>query len=284
MKRLLPFLSLLILSSISIAQNKDSIANRSYPWFVEKYKVSAGFFVPVNNTSIAVGIQGGANGTEVDFERDLGFNKNSATFMAAFQWRVSRRSRVNFNYYNINRSSSHTLNKDIIFKDDTFHSGSTTSSFFNTAIYQVSYGYALISKPKFEAGLMIGAHVVGLNTGIGINGPNGALTKNSDFRITAPLPDLGIWGGYAITDRFAVNLEGDYLSLTVNEYTGSILAYNVYFTYKILKELDVSLGYTGLNCKLDVVKEHANGHFKWGYNGPSLSASFSFGKFNKKEK
>jgi len=49
-------------------------------------------------------------------------------------------------------------------------------------------------------------------------------------------------------------------------------------TYKLIKQLDISLGYTGLNFKVDAIKENVTGHFKWGYNGPSLSATFVFGK------
>jgi len=75
-----------------------------------------------------------------------------------------------------------------------------------------------------------------------------------------------------------VNFEGDYLSLTVGDFTGSILAYNIAFTYKIIDNLEIMLGYTGLNCKVDVVKTNAEGHFKWGYNGPALAATYSFGK------
>jgi hypothetical protein len=245
---------------------------------VERFRLSVGFFVPVSNTNLQVGVEGGAAGTPVNLEKDLGYNKGQVTFLANFQWRISRRSRVNLNYYNIPRSSTHTLTKDITFKDSTYHVNATINSFFNTAIYQVSYGYAILSKPNYELGVMIGAHIVGAKAGISVNGANVGASESSDFGFTAPLPDLGIWGGYAFNKRMAVNLDVDYLSLTVGNITGSIFAYDILFIYKLTKKLEISAGYSGLNFKVDEVKQKVEANFKWGYNGPALGITYSFGK------
>ena len=262
------------------SQDPDSSSSTKTisPWFVERFKLSAGFFLPVNNTNIRVGVDGGASGTDIDFENDLGLARNIGTFLANFQWRISRRSRISVSYVKINRSSTLTLKKDITFEDETFPANSSVNSFFNTAIYQVSYGYAIISKPKFEAGLEIGTHLVSAKTGISQNGTGGTITNSSDFGIVAPLPDFGIWGGYTFTKRFAFKIEVDYLSLTVEDISGSIFAYNIGFTYKLIDKLDLSLGFIGLNFKVDAIKADTNALMKWSYNGPNLGITFSFGK------
>jgi hypothetical protein len=251
---------------------------KTAPWYVERFRLSAGFFVPITNTNLQVGVKGGAAGTPVNLEKDLGFDNGQLTFLANFQWRISRRSRVNLNYYNIPRSSTHTLTKDITFKDSTYHVNSTVNSFFNTAIYQVSYGYAILSKPNYELGVMIGAHIVGGKAGMSVNGANVGASESSDFGFTAPLPDLGIWGGYAFNKKLAVNLDVDYLSLTIGTITGSIFAYDILFIYKLTQKLEISAGYSGLNFKLDQEKQHVEANFKWGYNGPALGITYSFGK------
>ena len=258
---------------------QDSTQLKKSPWFVQRFKVSAGLFVPVNNTNIQVSLTGSTSGgTEIDFEDDLGFDKVTPTVLMDFQWRASRRSRFDFSSYLVNRKSTHTLDKDIIFGEDTFKVNSTIHSSFKTGIYRISYGYALISKPKFEAGLLVGLHIVGAKTDISFKGDNLNVAASTDFNVTAPLPDFGIWGGYEFSNRFAMNAEADYLSLTVNDISGKILAYNIVFIYRILDPLHVAVGYTGLNFKVDAIKDHLSGHFKWGYNGPSLTATYTFGK------
>jgi hypothetical protein len=265
--------------SFSFSQNIDSASSGKLvaPWWVEKFKLSAGFFLPINNTKIQVGANGAAGGTEIDFQKDLGFGATIATFMANFQWRISRRSRINLGYFNMNRSSTHTLQKDITFDTTTYHVNSTVDTYFNTAIYQFSYGYAIIEKPNYEVGVSIGAHTVGAKAGIALNGANVGVSKSNNFGFTAPLPDLGVWGGYAFSNRFAVNLDFSYLSLTVDNIAGRIISYNIVFSYKLLRQLDLSLAYSGLNFNISTTKKDVTGDFRWGYNGPTLGASFSFG-------
>jgi hypothetical protein len=286
MKLLVSFFLLVMFFTNGWAQNTDSIPKKDSvppkpkvaPWYVDRFRLTAGGFVPVTTTDLQVGVQGGINGTPINLEKDLGFANASFTFLANFQWRISRRSRLNLNYYNIPRKATHTLDKDITFKDTTFHANATVSAYFNTAIYQISYGYAILSKPNYELGILIGTHLVGGKAGISLAGQVNTASKSTNFGFTAPLPDLGLWGGYAFSDRFAVNLDIDYLSLTVGNVTGSIFAYNLLFMYRLMPKLDISLGYSGLNFKVDLVKEHATGSFKWGYNGPALGVTYSFGK------
>jgi hypothetical protein len=269
------------------AQEKDSIKTERetksekiiLPWFVERFKLSVGGMFIINNTNIQVALHG-SQGTDIDAEKDLGFNKEVGTFLANFQWRISRRSRVTLNYYDIKRNSNQTLQKDIIFDDYTYHANSSVYTFFNTAIYQFSYGYAILSKPTYEAGVFIGTHIIGANSGISLNGTSNGAAVSNNFGFTAPLPDIGIWGGYATSSRFAINADISYFALTLNNNTGRLLAFNLTFTYKLIKQLDISLGYSGLDFKVNTTKKNVTGIFKWGYNGPALAVNFSFGKNN----
>ncbi|WP_123864609.1 hypothetical protein [Chitinophaga barathri] len=258
--------------------SKDKKPKPTPPWYVDRFRVSAGVFFPINNTDVSVGTQDGTIGTNIDFENDLGFNKNTFTFMGDFQWRISRRSRLNFNYFRVARTSEYTLQRDITFGEHTYPVDGGIRAIFNTDIFRLSYGYAFFTNPKFEAGLLVGAHVVGLDAGIALYGNTASIEFRDDFGITAPLPDVGIWGGYAFSSRWYVNAEFDYLALTVGDYKGRILGYNLNVHYRIIDRLDAAIGYTGLNARVDADKERLVGYFKWGYNGPSLTVSYSFGK------
>ena len=263
----------------SAPSNKDSLSSGKIvlPWFVERFKISAGAFYVVNKTNVLVHADD-AEGTDIDLEKDLGINREITTFIVNFQWQISRRSQLALNYYNVNRSSSHVLEKDIIFKDSTYYTNSSVNAFYNTNMYQVSYSYAIFSKPTWEAGLYIGAHIANSKTGISLSGNNNGASSQNSFGFTAPLPNAGMWGSWAISKRFAFNGSISYFAVTINNITGRLLAFSANFTYKIIDQLDVTLGYTGLDYKIDVVRTKATGNFKWGYNGPTLTANFSFGK------
>lgn len=264
-------------TALPLSNNGNDDSHQA-PWFVRKYQFQGGLFVPFNNTNVRVGSNSGVYATDIDFENDLGFNVYSFSAFASFQWHISRRSKLNLSYFYLGRSADHTLDRTIEFADKTFPVYADLSSFFNTHIARISYGYAILSRPKYELGLMIGAHVLKANIGIGLNTNVGSIVYSSDYNFTAPLPDIGVYGGYAITDKWAVNAELSYLSVAISSIDGKIISYNLSVQYNPFPYLGFSASFTGLDFKLDVDGKHMDGFIKWGYNGPSLTATYTFGK------
>jgi hypothetical protein len=263
----------------SFTIKKDTV-KRDVPWFVDRYKISIGFFAPISNTTVRVGTNDGQHGTEIDFEDDLGFRTNTQTFLANAQYRLSSRSRFDLSYYNIRRNSTRTLNRTIEFGEDVYEINTKISAFFDTEIYRFSYGYAIFSKPDYEIGLLIGTHIIGADAGIAAVAESQGAAADNSFGFTAPLPDFGIWGGFTIGKRFAFNGELDYLALKVDNTKGSIFGYNFLFIFRAVSKLDIALGFSGMHFKIDAIKDNMNGHFLWTYDGPSLRISYSFGRNN----
>ena len=248
------------------------------PWWVERFSVSAGIFVPLSNTVVKVGSEDGSFGTSIDLEDDLGFTESTISFFASAEWRASRRSKFSLNYFDISRKATHTILKDIEFKDTTYHANASVHASAQAAIFQFSYGYAFLLNPRYEAGLTIGVHIIANKFGLGLANNVNSLSKETDYDFTAPLPDLGIWGGYGISDKWAVRAAFNYLSLTVGDINGRILSYNAGITYYIFKNLSASVSYAGLDINVDVEKDIFQGYFKWGYKGPSFTLNYAFGK------
>lgn len=249
------------------------------PWFVQRFTISAGLFMPINNTSIKVGTTDGSIGTDIDLEDDLGFKSNTQSFYADLQWRASRRSRFDITYYSLHRSADKTLQKEIDFKDNVYPVSASVNAHFNTDIIRFSYGYAIVTNPKYEIGLLIGAHIMKTGVGIAANTTAGSASYSDEFNFTAPLPDLGIWGGYAFAKNWSVNAEFGWLSLSVDKIYGRILGGTLGVNYSPVRNLRLNLAYTGLNIKADVERDGWKGDLKWNYNGPVLTVGYSFGNY-----
>lgn len=248
------------------------------PWFVRKYEAQLGFFMPFSNTNMSIGNDKGTLGTDIDLERDLGLKKYTFSAYTAFTWHISRRSRLNLSYFYIGRSATHTLEKDITFRDTTFHAYASVSTFFNTHIGRVTYGYAVLSKPTYEAGVLIGSHIINMNARLELNTSVGNLNYEDQSKFTAPLPDLGVFGGWAITDKWAINGEFSYLPVNISSWSIRILSYNLAVQYQPINNLSFALSYTGLDFKLSKDGDPLNGYVKWGYHGPTLMAIYRFGR------
>lgn len=289
MKTLYPisFFIFLLLSSCSLYAQQDTSGTagpspvvQKVPWWVQRFRISAGMFVPVNTTEVKIGNTAGTFGTAVNLEDDLGFTTTTTTFLGNVQWRISRRSRLDFSYYNIKRTSAKTLQKTIEFADTTFGINAQVGAYFNTAIYQLSYGYAIFSRPKFEAGLMLGVHIVNGDVGMGLATGSGSIELNREFSFNQPLPDIGAWGGLAISKRLALRAKAGLLNIRTDAVYINILAYNAELTYRAGEHIHLSAGYTGFDFTVDVNVKKLNGYLNWGYHGPSLTMSYVFGKKN----
>lgn len=247
------------------------------PWHGRRFKATAGVFFPVNNTEVEVNGTGGRIGTDIDFEKDLGFETNTVSFFGAFEWRASRRSRFNLEYFYLKRNASKTLEKEIEFQDHTYPVNARVSAFMDNQMVRFAYGYAIISKPKYELGLLIGAHVMLADVGLRLEANTQALEYHDGVNFTAPLPDVGIWGEFVLGKKVGLYANVNYFALKINDIDGRIISYNLSVLYNVYKNFSLTAGYTGLNFRLDVTKPRIDGFFKWGYNGPTLAATYSFG-------
>lgn len=200
------------------------------------------------------------------------------TYAVDAQYRLTRRSRFDFSCYRLYRSSSAITNKEIQWGDSTIPVNTSASASFDNNIFRFSYGYSIMISPKYELGLIIGTHLIKNNVGISTNGQNSKGHTEGSFDITAPLPDLGIWGGYTFGKRWAATDEFYYFSLNINSFSGRLLAGLANIDFQMVKNLDLTLGYTFLNFNLNKVQNGKEAIFDWEYNGPSLGVSFSFGK------
>ncbi|WP_316634991.1 hypothetical protein [uncultured Flavobacterium sp.] len=266
----------------TIQNNNNSEKLQDYddedlPWHGRRFKVTAGAFFPVNNTQIEVGTNNGNRGTEIDLENDLGFSKSSSSFMGTLEWRISRRSRLDFEFFALDRTSTKTLEKQIDFGDHTYEVNTRVSALFNVQIARIAYGYAFLSKPKYEAGLLIGAHVLFADLGLRVEANQAVAEYSDSFNFTAPLPDVGIWGEFVLAKRWGLYVNANYLAVKIDNIDGRIVSYNLAVSYNVHKTLSLTAGYTGLNFKVDAVKDRLNGFLKWGYNGPTITAAYAFG-------
>ena len=247
------------------------------PWHARRFKVTAGAFFPVNNTEVEVGSNNGNFGNLIDFEKDLGFNKSSVSFMGTFEWRISRRSRLGAEYYYLSRSATKTLQREIEFGDHIYPVDATVSAFMDNHIARITYSYAFISKPKYEIGALIGAHVLFGDVGMRLEGATIDAEYKDNFDFTAPLPDIGLWGEFVLGRKVGLYANINYFAIKINDFDGRLLSYNLSVLYNVYQNFSLTAGYTGLNIRVDVEKERLNGFFKWGYNGPTITATYSFG-------
>ncbi|WP_431242136.1 hypothetical protein ACQ9BO_19710 [Flavobacterium sp. P21] len=117
-----------------------------------------------------------------------------------------------------------------------------------------------------------------IDVGLSLEGQTQQVSFSDDFGVTAPLPDIGLWGEFVLGKKVGLYANVNYFAIKVNDIDGRILSYNLSVLYNVYKNFSLTAGFTGLNIRIDAEKERLNGFFKWGYNGPTIAAVYTFGK------
>jgi hypothetical protein len=261
----------------SIRTEKRAKKVHEKPWTVHRFNFKAGGFFPISSTTVRVDGERG-HGTDIDLEK-FGMPRHTPTLLFGFNGRFGNHHRVDFNYYRLHRHADRKLERDIDFGAHTYPINADVYAYFNTDVYRISYGYAFFSNKKFDVGANIGLHILAFDLGMSTTGNTLELSYKDDFGITAPLPNFGIWGTYAISSKFAITAEFDYLAVKIKNIDGKIIATDIALQYRFLKHFNVNVGYMGLWVKVDASKRKFEGDLSWGYNGPSVGIVYHFDAF-----
>ena len=245
----------------------------------DRYWLEAQAFWPDIDTTVSVAGNGGIVGTKIDLESDLKLKdrKSLPAFFAGA--RFGDHWSIIGEYYALNRSASANSSRDLTFDDVTFPAGATISSEFDTDVYRVAIGYSFIRNDKVDFGAAVGLHVTQFTVGLEGQGHVGAAAVQSQTRkrdALAPLPTLGLYGAYQVTDRLSLGGRVDYLSLKVSDYDGRLINAEARLSYRVFQNVGVGVMYRYVDYDLDIEKDRWNGEVAYKFKGPALFLQAAF--------
>lgn len=246
------------------------------PWTASPFSIRLGAFFAINQTDMGAGIDSNPYSI-IDWENELGMNRNTYSGMLDFNVRIGKHNRINFSYYNIYRSNTIILEKDIHFGKHDYPVDSETKVYWNTNIFRLSYGFLFISDRHMELGALVGVHVMRFGFGLELIGNTIQLSFKDDLNFTAPLPDLGLWGTYAFGKHWAVSAEASYFGIRVKNLKGRVLNAGLSVQYKLSEHWGFDIGYTGFGVKITLDRPHLKSDFDWYYSGIFANVTYRFG-------
>ena len=92
----------------------------------------------------------------------------------------------------------------------------------------------------------------------------------------APLPNIGLFGLYALTPKLAVSGMLGYFSLDYQEYDGEVTVASAALDYRLTDTFGLGLGYSLLDFNLDVDEDIFDEHYEFEFNGPVVYLSAGF--------
>ena len=226
-----------------LAQEEDY---SNEPW--EKAALYLGAFFITSDSDLKLG--GGGLGIKVDAEEVLGLDENFTTFRADAFWRITRRNRVDFTYYAMNRDGSTDLRVDIPDGDGgSIPAGAKINTDFDMTILRGSYAWSFFKNQYFDLGIAGGLYGLAVDFEIKRDGIGGSNKEETDFKF--PLPVIGLRGSFALTPKFFIRQSFDYFYVNFGDYEGQLVDILAAVEWNALKYLGLGVGYNYVQMDLE---------------------------------
>jgi hypothetical protein len=254
---------------VALPAHAQEIPN--HPLLNDTFRVSIGGFHAESSTTARLGSSTGGAGVDVSFEGALGLEEKKWVGEFGAYWRISSRWRLDVDHVRLARTATRVLAQQITWGDNTFAVGTEVTSSLTITDTRTALGYSFFRRPDKELGIAAGLHTLGYKTSI--EGANSAARSES---VTAPLPVLGLYGQFALTDTWAVSMRADWLSLEYDKYSGEIRANRIDVVYQPFKHVAFGAGMHYLNLKLDVQNDNSKFQVRSSLQGPAVFVSVSY--------
>jgi len=276
-------LPLLAMSSLAWGQD---LADPDY-----RFRAYVGGFWPNINSKIAINGEDLAPLPPINVEDVLRVPESKGAAWGGIDWKISKRNALEFEYFSLNRngSISDTFSPPLEVGDGFIESGNI-STFYDTSIMRLTYGYSLLRNERMKLQLKAGIHVATLEAGLQILGqictpntvpsvPPGCPTAQTDTAsedVTAPLPHFGASFNYAFSETWGMRLTAIGFAIEVGSIEGSILELDADVVWKPTKRFGIGAGWRYFNTNVKASNSELNGEFDFEYSGPSVFVNYWF--------
>jgi len=253
------------------AAGQDTAAWKVHPTLHDTWNFQLGAFSANVDTTARLDSTTTGAGTSVSFEDDLGLadRKVLGSFLASV--RLGQRWKIEAEYFSLSRGKTRAIDRTISWGDRTFTANTVVTSEFQSDTYRLSGGFAFLKDANSELGVALGIHATDISASISASG---VAAETGDA--LAPLPTIGIYGGYAFSPKWLLSGRVDYFSLSYDNFDGSLVNASAGVEYRFTRHFGIGAGYRHVEYDLSVTKSKFTGAINYKFGGPTLFAAASF--------
>jgi hypothetical protein len=118
----------------------------------DRYWAGLEYFYPTISSTLQFDATATARpGTTIKLEDELDLSDRKGTPYLDLGMRLGEAWRIQFEYYQLNRTATKTIGRQIDVGDTTFPIGATVNSTFDTTIYRLTGGWSFVKTQQAEA-------------------------------------------------------------------------------------------------------------------------------------
>ena len=236
------------------------------------FSLSIGVFLTDRNNTTRVDGTAGMEGTVVDLEGDLGLNRSESVFRIDGYYRFNKKHRLDFSVFDLSRTASTVIQKDIQWSDTLFPIDTTVDSDFDLAIYKLAYTWSFMRRDKGYLGLTAGLYIADFEMRLEAE----AIDALESDGLTAPLPVFGLRGQYEFTEKLSFLASAEIFALEYEDYSGSLYDIYVGLDYQFFKHVAIGIGINAVELNVEITKNRLDADIDWRYDGGLVFFKFDF--------
>lgn len=262
-------------AGIGLAYNANIFRSREFgadTYLMPRYEFRVGMFQNYIRTRIVRDAADGSPGETIDLEDllDAADSKNVLQLDAII--RLNSFHRLEFEYFNLGRASSATIENSIEFGNETFLAGTRVDVRSDLRITRVAYSFSLMHDAQKELGVTAGVHLSRLS--VEAFAPDTGQREKSVA--STPLPVIGAHGSVALGQKTFLGARVQIFRMQLDEYRGSMNYLNLELQHMLGNKTSVGIGFNFFDLKLDSDNDGINGRLEIRHYGPFVFVGAHF--------
>ena len=235
--------------------------------------VSGGTFLANRDLEASAKGSGGTGDREFDLEESLGLDDSTDLFMGEFGWKFSRNWDVGLQYFRASRDAKETIDESFEWQGNVYDVGATISAETSTEITRLFFSRKFVIDGPHS--LRVGAGLHFLKIQAEISGEATLEDQSTGFRRSTaktefPIPNIGAKYQWAMSERWLLNARVDWLSASIEEYSGGIWNVSGGVNYSVSDHFAIGGNYQFFRISGDVKDNQWKGEIKTTFTGPYL--------------
>lgn len=250
-----------------------------------RYRASMGYSIQAFDTDIIVRSQDESINKEIDLEDDLGFDTNVRAAWLRGVYRMADRHRLSLTYTPLRRTASAVSQRDINIEDNIIKAGTSIETSVRTDIFDIEYLYSFYKRRNIEASISGGLYWLYYKFELkaageivlgGTEEEEIRASYETDLRLNAPLPLLGLSGTYEVNPRWNLHAAARYFYVAINDIEGQLISAGLGTDYNFTKHWGIGLSLSAFS--LDVKKDGIvfNSSLSYKFDGAQLYVVYTY--------
>ncbi len=238
----------------------------------DRVSFSLGVFATDRDSKGSLDSSSGIEGTDVDFEADLGLETSDTVFRFDGYYQFNERHRVDLSVFDLSRNSKRVIERDFRWGDSSYAVDAEVRTGTDLAIYKAAYTYSFLRRNTGYLGVTAGLYVADISVSLG-----GQTFQEAEVgEITAPMPVVGLRGEYQVAKSWTLRGSSEIFVVNLDDIQGSLVDVFIGLDYRLLDTVSLGVGYNAVEIDVDATDSDYSGNLQWDYKGGLIYLKFNY--------